>query len=111
MRSAAKPVEGGEEAAAETAAAETPAFEERLARLEALVEELEAGELPLERALAVFEEGVQLSRSLDGELGRAEQRVEVLLREGGGLSTRPFEGATDAGEEGGEEAPDGESWT
>ena len=66
-------------------------FEDGLARLEALVGELEAGELPLEGALGAFEEGVRLSRQLDHQLGEAEQRVEVLLREAGRWVTAPLD--------------------
>ena len=79
-------------AESEDAAAEAPVpFEDGLARLEDLVERLEAGELPLEGALEAFEEGVRLSRQLDRQLNQAEQRVEVLLREGGRWVTEPLE--------------------
>jgi exodeoxyribonuclease VII small subunit len=71
-------------------------FEASLERLESLVEELERGDLELERALAAFEEGVRLSRSLDRQLNRAEQHIEVLLRDGGGFATRPFEPSEDS---------------
>ena len=67
------------------------AFEEALQRLEAIVDRLEGGELPLEEALARFEEGVRLSRRLSEQLGAAELRVERLLREGGELLVRPVE--------------------
>lgn len=66
-------------------------FEASLERLEALVEELEQGDLELERALVAFEEGVRLSRSLDRQLNRAEQQIETLLQEGDGLTTRPLD--------------------
>ncbi len=68
-----------------------PPFEEGLERLERLVGELEGGELPLERALGAFEEGVGLARELDRQLDQAEQRVEVLLREGGRWTTEPLD--------------------
>ncbi len=71
-------------------------FEASLERLESLVEELERGDLELERALVAFEEGVRLSRSLDRQLNRAEQHIEVLLRESGGFATRPFEPSEDS---------------
>ncbi len=58
-------------------------FEDALERLEALVEQLEEGELPLEAALAAFEEGVRLTRVCAGQLDRAEQRIEELVEEGG----------------------------
>jgi len=78
--------------AAERRAEETELpFEASIERLESLVEELEQGDLELERALEAFEEGVRLSRSLDRQLNRAEQQIETLLREGGGLTTRPLD--------------------
>ena len=66
-------------------------FEGALQRLEEIVERLEGGDLPLEEALAVFEEGVGLSRRCAGELDAAEQRIEALVREAGGLRSRPFD--------------------
>ncbi len=75
--------------------AEEPSFEHALERLEAIVDRLEGGELPLEQALALFEEGVGLSRTLAARLGDAEQRVQVLVEEGGELRAR----ALDASEE------------
>ena len=65
-------------------------FEEALERLEAIVDGLEAGELPLEEALARFEEGVGLTRALGDQLARAERRVEQLVREGGALVAKPL---------------------
>lgn len=55
-----------------------PSFEEGLDRLEGLVQELEAGSLGLEEALARFEEGVQLSQALQQQLAEAQRKVEVL---------------------------------
>ena len=54
-----------------------PTFEEAMARLEEIVRELEEAELPLEQSLKVFEEGVRLSRLLNGKLSEAEEKVEV----------------------------------
>jgi exodeoxyribonuclease VII small subunit len=68
-----------------------PTFEEAMGRLEEIVKELEEAELPLEKSLEVFEEGVKLSRLLEGKLNEAEQKVEILLRDGEGKKTpRPF---------------------
>jgi exodeoxyribonuclease VII small subunit len=55
-------------------------FEDGMARLEALVAELEAGDLALEDALLAFETGVGLVRKLNDQITQAEQRVEVLTR-------------------------------
>lgn len=56
--------------------------EERLRRLEEIVGELEEEGLELDRALALFEEGVRLVKETEAALARAELRVEELLGEG-----------------------------
>jgi len=61
--------------APETAAS----FEESARRLAQIVAELEGGDLPLERSLALFEEGVRLARAAQDRLDQAERRVEELL--------------------------------
>jgi exodeoxyribonuclease VII small subunit len=73
------------------AEAEDPGFEASLARLEELVERLERGDLALEAALAAFEEGVTLARRCAAQLGDAERRIDLLLRQGGGVVTQPLE--------------------
>ncbi len=70
---------------------ETRPFEEILGRLEQVVEKLEGGELPLEESLAIFEEGVRLSRAGAQRLDAAERRVEELLATSEGLKTVPLE--------------------
>lgn len=69
-------------------------FEESTRRLTAIVEQLEGGELPLERSLELFEEGVRLARAAKARLDRAEQKVEELLRveSDGKPVVRNFEG-------------------
>lgn len=64
--------------------APTPSFDDGLDRLEALVQQLEAGSLSLEDALSKFEEGVGLCKNLQEQLGEAQRRVEVLKRGLGG---------------------------
>jgi len=56
-----------------------PSFEVSLGRLGEIVEQLESGELPLERSLELFEEGVRLARTSQAKLDQAERRVEELL--------------------------------
>lgn len=83
-----------------------PAFEEAMSRLEEIVGELEQEDLPLERSLVVFEEGIRLSRFLSGKLDEAEEKVEILLRDEKGRKVpRPFvpEEAEEAEEEGDDE--------
>jgi exodeoxyribonuclease VII small subunit len=62
-------------------------FEKSLAALERVVRELERGELPLEKSLALFEQGVRLSRECQERLNEAERRIEVLLRDGEGRTS------------------------
>ena len=67
-------------------------FEAALARLEAIVTELESGELGLEQSLKLFEEGVKLSRICNARLEEAERKVEILLKDKAGkMTTMPFE--------------------
>ncbi len=68
-----------------------PKFEECLQRLEEVVNQLERGDVPLEQALKLFEEGVQLSSSCRKELEEAEGKVEILLKQNGKLQAEPFE--------------------
>jgi exodeoxyribonuclease VII small subunit len=68
-----------------------PKFEEGLQRLEKIVGELEKGEVPLEKSLTLFEEGMQLSAACRKELEDAEGKVEILLKQNGKLQAEPFE--------------------
>jgi exodeoxyribonuclease VII small subunit len=63
-------------------------FEQALQRLEQVVRELENGDLSLDAALALFQEGVALSRQCGLQLDDAEARIEKLLENGG---TAPVE--------------------
>lgn len=86
----------GGPAAAATAAGPEISFEEALRRLEEVVAELERGEQPLERALALFEEGTRLSRLLTAKLEEAQARIDrVVEARGGGPKLEPFEGGPD----------------
>jgi exodeoxyribonuclease VII small subunit len=77
-----------------TAKAKT--FETSLEELERIVRELEQGELPLEKSLELFEQGVKLSRECQDRLNQAERRIEVLMRDNQGRPTiKPFESETD----------------
>lgn len=68
-----------------------PKFEECLQRLEQIVGELEKGDIPLENALALFEEGIQLSNSCRKEIEDAEGKVEILLKQNGKIQAEPFD--------------------
>jgi len=67
-------------------------FEEAMQRLEEIVHDLEDGQMPLEDALKVFEEGMKLSKFCSGKLEEAEKKVTLLVRQSGGRQTQvPFE--------------------
>ncbi len=68
-----------------------PKFEDCLQRLEVIVNELEKGDVSLDRALQLFEEGTQLSNSCRKELEEAEGKVEILMKRNGKLQPEPFE--------------------
>jgi exodeoxyribonuclease VII small subunit len=65
-------------------------FEAGLAELESVVKQLESGDLPLDKALVLFEKGVQLSETCRKQLEEAETRVEILTRRGSGVQAEPF---------------------
>jgi exodeoxyribonuclease VII small subunit len=71
--------------------AQHPDFERALADLEATVDRLEHGELPLEKALEEFERGVALARDCQAALKQAEQKVEVLLQKSPDAGPESFE--------------------
>ncbi len=56
-------------------------FEERLERLEELSDNIRDSSLPLESALSLFEEGIQLARSLEKDIDRIEGKIQVLMNE------------------------------
>ena len=70
-------------------------FEECLERLEKIVQELEKGEVPLEKSLTLFEEGMSLSSACRKQLEEAEGKVEILLKKNGKLQPEPFEPMTE----------------
>ena len=67
-------------------------FEASLAALERVVRELERGDLPLEKSLELFEQGVRLSRECQERLTEADRRIEVILSESDGrVFVAPFD--------------------
>ncbi|MCH7536258.1 MAG: exodeoxyribonuclease VII small subunit [Proteobacteria bacterium] len=66
-------------------------LEKSLADLEKLVTELESGDLPLEKAMQKFEEGIKLTRGCQAALKEAEQKVQILLKSAGGEDLQEFE--------------------
>ena len=66
-------------------------FEQSMKQLEQIVQELEAGDLPLEKAIKKFEEGIQLSKQCAQKLDETEKKVSVLLEdEQGKITETPF---------------------
>jgi exodeoxyribonuclease VII small subunit len=55
-------------------------FESSLEELERIVQQLEGGDLPLDRSLELFEQGVRLSRECQKRLDEAERKIEILLK-------------------------------
>ena len=81
---------------------ENKSFESSLEALEQIVRQLEDGDLPLEKSLELFEQGIRLSRECQERLGQAERRIEILLRDSQGRPTvKEFSGTPDR-----EEFPD-----
>jgi exodeoxyribonuclease VII small subunit len=72
-------------------AKKTVNLEKSLADLEALVEELESGDLPLEKAMKKFEDGIKLTRACQAALKDAEQKVEILVQSAGGDELQAFD--------------------
>jgi exodeoxyribonuclease VII small subunit len=84
-------------------------FERKLTDLEAVVERLEQGDLPLEESVRLFEEGMKLSESCRQELEAAEGRIQILMRQADGkLQAREFAVETEVDEEMVEDTEDGE---
>ncbi|MBZ5669255.1 MAG: exodeoxyribonuclease VII small subunit [Acidobacteriia bacterium] len=67
-------------------------FEKNLERLDAIVRELEDADLPLDKALQLYEEGMKLSEFCHKQLEEAEGRIEILSKKAGGkVVAEPFE--------------------
>lgn len=66
-------------------------FEQALERLEYLVKAMEAGDMPLEEAIAAFQEGMKLSQVCRVKLDEAEQKIEMLVADANGFSKKQFQ--------------------
>ena len=68
-------------------------FEQSMKQLEKIVQELESGDLSLEKAIKKFEEGIQLSKFCSQKLDETEKRITILMQDSeGNVSEMPFEG-------------------
>jgi len=72
-------------------AEKTVDFEKSLERLETIVDEMESGELALEKMIKHFEEGSKLVTLCSKKLTEVEQKIEKLVKKGDGLTEEPFE--------------------
>lgn len=70
--------------------AELP-FEEAIAELERIVARLESGDVPLEEAIELFQQGMKLSHLCSQKLDQAERKIEMLIEEDGALIRKPFQ--------------------
>jgi len=80
----AESVEAGQGGAAEMS------FELAMEKLETIVAQLESGDVPLETAIELFQEGMTLSRLCGQKLEQVERRIEMLVEGDGGLQRKPF---------------------
>lgn len=72
--------------------ARADSFEKNLERLDSIVRQLEDADLPLEKALQLYEEGMKLSEVCHKQLQEAEGRVEILMKKAGGkMTAEPYE--------------------
>ena len=65
-------------------------LEQAIQELEAVVERMEQGDLPLEESLQQFQRGVELTRACQKALKQAEQRVQILMDQNGDQELAPF---------------------
>lgn len=85
----------------DTDASATPDFEKSMERLEAIVTEMESGDLSLEQMMARFEEGQKLLTFCSTRLNEIEKKIEILTRDGDAVKAEPFDPA-DAGDDNGQ---------
>jgi exodeoxyribonuclease VII small subunit len=77
--------------------AEILSFEEAMEQLEQLVGKLENGDVPLEKAIDLFQEGMKLSHLCSQKLEQVERKIEILVEENGSLNKKPFSNGNDEG--------------
>ena len=71
-------------------------FEQAMKHLEKIVQDLESGDMPLEKAIKTFEEGIQLSKFCSEKLDETEKRITILMQNPDGkISETPFNGEKD----------------
>ncbi len=74
-------------------------FEQAMDQLEHIVSELEQGDVPLEKAIDLFQRGMQLSQLCGQKLEQVERKIETIVEEDGQLRRRNFAGEAESGED------------
>ncbi|MDT9726294.1 exodeoxyribonuclease VII small subunit [Xylanibacillus composti] len=69
---------------------ETLTFEQAMEKLERIVAKLESGELPLEQAIGLYQEGTRLSQLCAGKLEQVERKIEMVMETESGLEHQAF---------------------
>ncbi|WP_426453419.1 exodeoxyribonuclease VII small subunit [Paenibacillus sp. S-38] len=69
----------------------TPSFEQAMEQLERIVAQLESGDVPLEKAIELFQEGMRLSQLCGQKLEQVERKIEILVEQEGGMVKKPFQ--------------------
>ena len=72
-------------------------FEEVMDRLEEIVSELENGDVPLEKAIDLFQQGMKLSQICGSKLEQVERKIEMIVEEDGELRKKPFDTSESGG--------------
>nr|WP_268238775.1 exodeoxyribonuclease VII small subunit [Saccharibacillus kuerlensis] len=73
-------------------------FEQAMDQLERIVSELEQGDVPLEKAIDLFQRGMQLSQLCGQKLEQVERKIETIVEEDGQLRRRNFAGEAEGGD-------------
>lgn len=76
---------------------ENVSFEAAMERLESIVSRLESGDVPLEQAIELFQQGMKLSHLCSRKLEQVERKIEMLVEENGSLAKKPFAASHDEG--------------
>lgn len=71
-------------------------FEQAMDKLERIVEQLETGDVPLEQAIELFQEGMKMSHYCSQKLEQVEQKIEMLIEENGNYTKKPFQPADES---------------
>lgn len=70
-------------------------FEQAIDQLEQIVAQLESGEVPLEKAIELYQEGMRLSHLCGQKLEQVEKKIEMLVEGSSGIIRKPFQPSID----------------